>query len=334
MLLLISYGYSQDHNVQDGIKLASSCTNRTSFYYGEPLLFHFYAENISGSTKMIWKPLRQVNLIIKIKNESSGIEYTDQFDFPGSNEYRHYYNNNEPNESKAFAPTESYIYDFLVGEGGFPTKTVYETQRRGAPSIGSYGHILPVGEYKILVEYTLLPTNVKVVVDHSFEILEIPIDEQQAFQAYTIALAYTSNSHSAFGDGSYNPNHQKSLESFITRFPNSRFAKHADHIIALEVYPFPGSNMPSETIRKKKMKSYFSSTHNDVPELKLQKAVRIIPITRTLFSQTEKDKMFSDVLINLKHDDPTLSEIFIRKGKGNFSEKVLINHAKKQKTDN
>ena len=69
-ILLVQVASSQ--SLYDGISLRNLETNRSDYYYGEPILISFVTRNEDFDTKFYWEPLTGVNFLVELVDLQKG----------------------------------------------------------------------------------------------------------------------------------------------------------------------------------------------------------------------------------------------------------------------
>lgn len=120
----------------------------------------------------------------------------------------------------------------------FSTETVYQPSGKEAAVINRYASVLPEGKYQIKVEFTLLPSDEKIIETHNFSVDKVPGDMKKALEDYRETLQYTAESHPVYGDGSYSFSHNSSIENYLKLYPENVYSQHLMHILTNWIYPY------------------------------------------------------------------------------------------------
>lgn len=320
-LLLIIKGYSQ--SAHDGISLRGLETNRSSYYYGEPIQLTFVTKNDDSNTKYYWEPSSDINFLVELVDFQKG--EVKPFSYGISHTSYDQWRSNRPPEDAAYETGRVYIMTYNLGPD-FGYEQLIKTSSRSTPTISDFTNVLPVGKYKIKITYTLLPISNSIFTSFDFEVKPIPEEENDAFIDYLEAMKYTSISHPFYGDESYNSQHTHSLENFTKKYPNSRYSQHAYNILINKVYQYHSKNISIER-RRQAITQYLREDRIHLSELKFEKSLRAKKLIDSKFVIGSEIEVADKVLRNLKKEDPLVSEILIDRLKSKSNYKRLKNYA-------
>lgn len=320
-ILLVQVGSSQ--SLHDGISLRSLETNRSDYYYGEPVQVSFVTRNEDFDTKFYWEPLTGVNFLVELVDLQKGNAL--KLNYGATHTPYDHWSNNAPPEQAAYGATKIYVNTYNIG-ASFGYEQLIKTSSISTPTISDFTQALPVGKYKLKVNYILLPGNEKLIASFDFEIKPLPNEEQDSFNAYLEAMKYASIAHPYYGDETYSPKHTNSLERFIESYPNSRYAQHAYSVLINKVYKYHTKKIPLER-KKQEITRYLTEDKIQLSELQYEKSRMANKHIENKMINGRKEVVADEVLKSLDKQDPVISEILIEDLKRTHKLKKLKNYA-------
>lgn len=325
-LLFNSYGLAQ--HVADGISLRSMDVNRERFYYGEPASFAFELKNNTPLLKQYWKMSTGVNVYYKLidlqTNEELGNSQDDWESFGMMQDF-----SKIPAEEYSFPP--HFAYYFIIDLAADLSSPLFDRYRQGLKYDNTLAlalRTLPEGEYKLLVEFFLMPGAQKIEAEHSFAIRPLPEKEKEAYQAFLVSTVYAANSYYP-GDNNYLPDSEKSYESFLEKYPESLFAEYASYILIDKVYHYGGTATIPQEIRQHTLKKYITDTDFTLANLILKKVYKL-PYVVAWANGIDKREAIEAQLLKLKEEDPVISDQLIDASRKEFQLEDLKNRAREK----
>lgn len=328
-LVFVSASLAQQQ--ADGISLRSLGSNRDSFYFGEPVSFAFELKNNTALLKQYWKKVTGVNVYYKLINQETNKEVGNSEDDWESFEFiRDSYSSKLPDAQSSFLPHFSYY--FIVDLAADLHSPLFEKHRQGLKYDNTLAlalRALPEGEYKLLVEFLLLPGAQKIETEHSFQIKPLPEEEQEAYHAFLTSTVYAANSYYP-GDNNYRPHAEKSYESFLMKYPESLFAEYAFFILIDKVYHYGGTVTIPQDVRQQTVRQYIANKDFTLANLKVKKAYTLAYVLHWA-EGIDKRQALEQELLKLQEEDPVISDQLIKSGKerlqlGGFMNRALDQH--------
>jgi hypothetical protein len=315
LLFLFSAIAAYAQSSYDGISIQASKSNRTSFYFGEPVSFIYSIKNNTDVPKFYWKKMTGVNIVYTLTELDNGkVVGSSELFWEMFRESRHHAKNTQPDETMSFQPNEELLINIGLGldiavDGMINLK--YNDE------IGFDLLHLPIGKYKLVVEYHLLPSGDKINAFHEFAIKELPEHEKEAFNAFIESTNYAAENN-YFNKNKYDINNQKSYEVFISKYPESIFSQYAYSNLVNKIYRF-GRIPVNENQKKKIYKEYLSHNIITLPNLKVKQGRAAIKILRKPgMTGMNNEKVLEQLLTNFENEDPVISDELII-----LSEKIL-----------
>jgi hypothetical protein len=316
VLLLIfvsaSYGVAQN-NTSNGISILPLANEKT-FVYGEPFYLYFKITNAKDGVNYVYKPEDDININIVLTDLTTGKPVNDIGGFLPND-----HTISRVQQMKLEKPTESDAY--LSGEFGFIAYHINKYFGIENLSTKKFRHnkmiyflrTLPVGKYEFTVKYPLYPSSQTIQSSHKFEVVDVPANEQTAFQRYIAATEYACRSHYK-GDRNYKKSNENSYEQFINDFPKSIYATHAFVNMVTESYGYANAG-PTESERMTKFNEYLSYSGKLRTFNEKMNYVSYLPDIASLASNGDARKTFESldlVLQKLKNENPEISQKLIR----------------------
>lgn len=324
LIIQVHFLFAQTNSF-NGMGLHSSSSNRASFIYGEPVSFIFVLKNNTEQEINYWKKLTGVNIHFTLFDASTKkIITSSKNDWKSYSGVRNNVRERKPNKGYSFDPWEEFLIEFELGL--LLTGSEPEDVKGRIPTVhgGEDLQVLNKGSYKLKVEYFLYPSDEKIEVEHHFKVLDLPREEEVAYNAFKEATVYTANNHYIF-DNKYDPNHQHSYESFIKNYPSSIFVQYAYSTLVEEIYNYP-NNIPN-SIKEPVFQDYFLSDKVTLPNLKVQKAKNALNSLSSKSLKFSSKQVIDFQLKNLQNDDPAISGNLIKAAKEKLKLKDLKNYA-------
>ena len=320
-ILLVQVAFSQSLN--DGISLRGLETNRSVYYYGEPIHISFVTRNEDSDIKFYWEPLTGVNFVLELVDFRKGD--TLKLSYGSTHTPYDHWSNNAPPKQAAYKVGKVYINTYNIG-ASFGYEQLIKTTSISTPTISDFTRARPVGKYKLNVSYILLPGKEKLFTSFDFEVKPVPNEEQDAFSAYLEAMKYTSVSHPYYGDKTYSPKHNNSLENFIDSYQSSRYTQHAYSVLVNQVYWYHSKNIPLEG-KKQEITKYLTEDKIQLSELRYEKSKMANKYIEKKMIVGSKEEIADKVLKSLDKQDPIISDILIEKLSRKHNLKKLKNYA-------
>lgn len=315
LLILISAwfnGISQS-NSSGGISILQLANEKT-FVYGEPFNLFFKILNSEQRTNYVYKPEDDANIKIILMDLKTGKPVKDVERFLPNDQTmlrRERMKSEKPDEGRAYQPNEAgfiaYSINKYFGTDNLTTKKFRHNR------LVYLLRALPVGKYELTVKYTLYPSDQTIQSSHKFEVIDVPAEEQTAFQRYLAATEYACRSH-YYGDRNYKSTDPNSYENFIKAFPTSIYGPHAFLNMVTEVYTYANAG-PSDNERLSRFKEYVSYGGKLRTFNQKMNFVSYLPEIASLAFKGDKTKTFESldlVLQDFKSENPEISEKLIR----------------------
>lgn len=327
LLLGNSYQSFGQQSRYDGIEISSSLYNRDTYYFGEHLQFLFLLQNHTNELKPYYVRYFGVNTFIRVYDLKSGDVVGDSkllwefFQYQRLN-----YKSQTPHELASFRPGFSMMFPVRLG------KEVDGLLQADPSPLHMHTHfyehlrVLPVGSYKVEVEFHLLPSNEKIVAYHSFDVLDLPASEKDAYKDYVAATVYTNNNHFT-GTKEYKSSNANSYESFLSKYPKSIFAEYALSNLVNGVYNYylPGTD---PALKKKYLKQYYLTDFVKLSNLQFNKVKALSDGKRHFeIMGVNPKEAIEKQLVYLKDVEPIISEKIIIDSKEVHKVVGLKNHA-------
>lgn len=332
MLLSLSVYAAQAQAVVYELQLESLSSNRKTYYYGEPINLHFlqYATIVGENDRR--GALAGGSFRIELISLGAPIIFSPaRLMIPeGISEKRW-----GPGLAMDVADRKRIrLQSYLVNSEFVPAIQI--TGRYCSPfMLDLYSTVLPVGRYEFRVIYIslplhpLLPVSQEIVSKHAFEIVPVPASENEAFRSYQQAMGYACANYPASGDQSYVVDHPKGLQSFIEKYPASRYAQYAMYVAADWVYGYmPGDKRAADLIDQ-----FLLGDQLTLAELKAERAKRINVFIRDLTDTIEQQKIFDHTLKSIQGANPLLSEMVLELAKSTYGFNNLRNYALEKQGD-
>jgi hypothetical protein len=321
MLICCSITYSQEKG-QDGIILEPTSANVDSYYYGEPFNLYFRIENTKNTPNYYYRPAEGINFQIRLKNLKTGYVSIKEYvpdDIYNPQEMR----TKKPTESKAYKANELNFYP-IDAFAYFGSQYLTDKKLRSSDIIHKM-RAIPVGDYELEVEYTLMPGSNVIKTSSKFKILPIPEKEKEAFQRYVQAMEYAGMTH-FYADRNYSETHSYSFENFVKDFPNSVYANHAFLTMVREIYMYAQTG-PTETQRNARLKeyvNYYDRLRND--NIKMEYVLNLPDVVTSIPGRDAK-KELNGFLNKIKNENPDLSKRLIQSARVKNNISGLTNYA-------
>lgn len=304
---LISFSICIAQDAKDGISLRKLDTNRESFYHGEPVSFAFELKNNTPIEKKYWKMSTGVNVFYKLidlkSNKEIGNSISDWTAFASIREnFR-----NTPYEGHYFQPNEAYF--FVIDLAADLSSDYFQKYTKGLKYRNTLSRnlvTLPIGNYKLIIEFYLMPSENKIQVQHEFAIQKLPSSEIEAYENFLESTVYAANSYYA-GDNNYMPSADRSYETFMDNYPESLFSEYAFFNLINKVYHYGGTNTISNEDRRQKKEEFISNKDFKLKNLIAKKAY-IFPQVLNGVKNIDKHKALEKQLMKLEEEDPILSD--------------------------
>jgi hypothetical protein len=313
-------------NMADGISLRSMGADRERFYYGEPASFAFELKNNTALLKQYWKKATGVNIYYKLidvkTNEEVGNSEHDWKSFRRM-AYKFY---EPPAENYAFPP--DFAYYFIVNLTDDLYSPLFEKYTQGLKYHNTLSlalATLPEGEYKLMVEFFLMPGDQKIEAEHRFRIDPLPEEEQEAYQAFLASTVYAANSYYP-GDNNYLPSSERSYKTFLEKYSESLFAEYASYILIDKVYHYGGTTTIPQDVRQRTVKKYITEKDFTRSNLRVKKVIKL-PHVVGWAKGIDKRAAIEAHLLKLKEEDPLISVQLIRESEQAYQMEGLRNRA-------
>lgn len=328
-LALLCASYCLAQNNADGISLRSMEANRESFSYGEPVSFAFELKNNTSVLKQYWPKMTGANVYYKLINLRTNKEVGNSEDDWESFGIMRTKLDEIPEEEFSFQPNFGYYFIVNLTEDLY--SPLFETYTQGLKYKNTLSLVLstlPEGEYKLVVEFFLMPSDLKIMEEHSFQIKALPGDEKDAYQAFLESTVYAANSYYP-GDNNYLPGSERSYESFLEKYPGSLFAEYASFILIDQVYHYGGTATIPQDIRQRRVKQYIADKDFKLSNLKIKKVYKLSHVVGWA-EGIDKRKAIENQLMKLKDEDPLISDQLIGVSEEKHKMKGLKNRAREK----
>lgn len=324
-LLLLKLSEVNAQSRASDLSLELLNTNRKNYYYGEPISIQLEIKNHSDEPMYIHRVSSGINIKYSLFNLKNGQIVGDSQRY-----WRLYKEDRERIENTV--PS----MPFLMGGGSFTMSKSLATVLYGSNLLTYLEGIkykttfidqlttIPVGRYKLVVEFFLLPGEESIKDEYLFEVNPLPVKEREAYEEYLKATVYATNSW-AFGGRNYQSSSSPSYETFIANYPESIFVEYAYFNLAENVYYY---GLPT-TSKEDRVAFYESFVMKEFNKSNLvgKKAHRInsyLEFTKGVDKKKALDKM----LIELQNFAPGLSDDVIEKSKKRQNIQGLQNRAR------
>ena len=312
---------AQATNKHDGLSIVALDINSSIFYYGEPIYFYFKAVNMTEDIKSYHKPSNVTNYSLHLTNLTTGeVEESRQWlSHPRGAQL-----GSVPSGDRAYRPKEKFIIKGLLNP-------LFADRKLNEQIVFSYNlanKLLAIekGEYRLTIEYQLLPSDRIISTSFDFEIKAIPADQEQAFEQYVRSTTYAGHSYRRGGGGSYSATHPDSYENFLKKYPNSSYSDYAFVDMVNQVYIYPDQGKEASIEKFNQYLNYFPNIE--------QSSLKMEYITHLPFCvnampgdnlRVELDRFLRD---ELSDEDIDLSTVLINVAKGMYQVEGLRNYAR------